>query len=51
MNTTKKGTATKTIILTAEKEGKNKGKHEAALLLVFVTKAELHFIIATLVFH
>ena len=51
MSAIKKNAATKTIILPAEKPGKNKGKHEAGLLLDFVTKTTLPLNIATILIH
>lgn len=51
MSATKKNAGTKTIILPAEKAGKNNGKTVPALLLDFTASTELPFNIATLIVH
>jgi SNF2 family DNA or RNA helicase len=51
MGATKKSAGKKTIILPAEKAGKNNIKHLPALLLDFVAKTELPFGIATILMH
>jgi len=48
MSEMKKNTAKKTIILPAEKPGKNKGATDAALLLDFTANKELPFTVSTL---